>query len=549
MKKPLKWIIQRNKGLGVYTFILVFTNALFSLCSVAFAFAIKSVIDCGVAGDTDGLTLSAVFICSIVVAQLLLRVANNGLSEFIKGKSEIAIKTYLFAKLFKKEYNELTKFHSGEIITRLSSDVRIVSEGYAGLLPLVVASAVRLIAGVVSLIVLVPVFSLAFIIAGILVFSVITFVKKKIKNLHKKVQESEGKIRAFMQESTENVLAVKVFSIDDKITEKGVKLQKDNFRYKMQKAMFGVTGHATYNLIYSAGYVFALVYGSVMILNGQLTYGALSAVLQLVNNVQVPFASLSNVFPQYYSMLASAERLMEFETLKDEIRGEPINKLNVYGDLTQIVFEDVGFNYGREKVLETANLAINKNDFVDISGISGIGKSTLIKLLLGVYRPLEGKIYLKCKDKNIPIGENTRSLFSYVPQGNMLFSGTIKDNLLIVKENATEEEISRALEISCMKDFFYSLPDKLDTVVGERGLGLSEGQIQRIAIARAVLCDAPVILLDEATSALDEETEEKVLKNLKGINGITLIIISHKQAAKKICNRYIEIKNRRIIEK
>ena len=549
MEKPLKWILKRNKGLGAYMFILVFTNVLFSLCSIAFAFAIKGIIDGAVSGDAKMLTSYGIFICCVVALQLVLRITNNGLAEYIKGKSEIAVKTYVFGKLLKKEYEELVKFHSGELITRLSSDVKIVSEGYAGIIPLVVSSAVRLIAGVVSLVVLVPIFSVAFVVAGILVFTIITFVKKRIKALHKNVQESEGTTRAFMQESMENILAVKVLSMDEKINEKSERLQKKNFLFKMKKATYSVTGHAAYNLVYSAGYVFALIYGAVMILNGQLTYGTLSAVLQLVNNVQVPFASLSNVFPQYYSTIASAERLMELERLKEEKSGDPIEKYEVYDKLESIVFDRVDFNYGREKVLENTTLTINKNDFVDISGISGIGKSTLIKLLLGVYKSVNGRIYLKCRDGEIPVGVHTRSLFSYVPQGNMLFSGTVKDNLLIVKENATEDEIDRALEISCMKDFFYSLPDKLDTVVGERGLGLSEGQIQRIAIARAVLCDAPIMLLDEATSALDEDTEEKVLKKLKEMEGITLIIISHKHSARRICNRHIEIKNRHISEK
>ena len=549
MKKPLKWIIERNKGLGVYMSILVFTNVLFSLCSVAFAFAIKGIIDGAVSGDVQTLTANGIFICGVVALQLVLRITNNGLAEYIKGKSEIAVKSYVFSKLFKKEYEELVKFHSGELITRLSSDVKIVSEGYTGIIPLVVSSAVRLIAGIVSLVILVPIFSVAFVVAGILVFTIITIVKKKIKTLHKKVQESEGNTRAFMQESLENVLAVKVFSMDGKVNEKNDRLQKENFLYKMKKATYSVTGHASYNLVYSAGYVFALIYGAVMILNGELSYGTLSAVLQLVNNVQVPFASLSNVFPQYYSMIASSERLMELESLKEENNAKPIAKYEVYGKLESIVFDRVSFNYGREKVLEDVSIFVNKTDFVDVSGISGIGKSTLIKLLLGVYKPMSGKIYLKCSDKEIPIGVDTRSLFSYVPQGNMLFSGTVRDNLLIVKEDATEEQIEKALEISSLKDFVYSLPDKLDTKVGERGIGLSEGQIQRIAIARAVLCDAPIMLLDEATAALDEQTEENVLKNLKGIDGITLIIISHRPSARKICNRHLEIKNKRVSEK
>jgi ATP-binding cassette subfamily B protein len=181
-------------------------------------------------------------------------------------------------------------------------------------------------------------------------------------------------------------------------------------------------------------------------------------------------------------------------------------------------------------------------------GISGIGKSTLLKLLLGVFSVQSGSIYLKTDNDKIPVDKYTRKLFTYVPQGNMLISGTIKENLTFINDDVTDEEIEKAIEISCAKQFIDELPLGIETVIGEKGLGLSEGQVQRLAIARSILSKAPVLLLDEATSALDEETEKQFLTNLRELNNVTCIIVSHKKAALEICNKHIQINNGRIVE-
>ena len=376
-------------------------------------------------------------------------------------------------------------------------------------------------------------------------FFVISLLRGKLKSLHKRAQETDGKIRSFMQECIENLLAVKVFSVNGKIIDKADKLQDDNFKIKMRRKNYSVIGHATYNFIFSAGYLFALIYGAVKILNvPTFTYGALSAILQLVNNVQVPFASLSNVLPKYYAMLASTERLIEIEKVESEPTNNLIDKDAVYKSMKGISAENVSFTYDRDKVLSNASVYINKGDFVAITGASGVGKSTLIKLMLGVYPVDGGSAYVDVGDKMIPLDCSTRTLFSYVPQGNMLFSGTLKDNVTFIREDVTEDEINFALSVSCADEFIKDLPNGLNTVVGENGVGLSEGQIQRIAIARAVLARAPIVLLDEATSALDEITERKVLDNFRKLDNITLVIVSHKKAALSICNRHIIIENK-----
>lgn len=543
----LKWLSARSKSQRLNVVLLILANAFFSVLSVAFAFAVKIIIDGAVGGDKKEIIIGSVFILSVVALQFIFRIIVNGLTEYIRGKLEMSYKSHVFSQTLDKRYDKISEYHSGELLNRLSSDVSVVAEGVTSIVPSVVAAGVRLICAVVALVMLDWIFAAAFAACGAMVFITISLLRGKLKSLHKSAQETDGKVRSFMQESIENVLAVKVFSVNDKICEKSDELQRENFKVKMRRKNYSVTGNAVYNFIFSAGYLFALIYGAAKIFNDPtFTYGSLSAILQLVNNVQVPFASLSSAFPKYYAMIASAERLIEIENIENEPHADSVNADEVYSEMSAIRARDLCFSYGRTPVFENADLDINKGEFVVITGVSGIGKSTLLKLLLGVYEPSRGKIYIDCEKKQLAVGADVRPLYSYVPQGNMLFSGTLRDNVTFVNGNATEEEIRRALEIACADTFVSELPDGLDTVVGENGMGLSEGQIQRVAIARAMLVGAHVLLLDEATSALDEETEERLLCNLKKLKDVTLIIISHKKAAFAVCDKEITVKKGKI---
>lgn len=548
-RQSLKWLMRKGKKQRVKMAVLIFANAVFSVLSIVFALFIAEIIDSATEyRDINRLIAFSAAIVGVVVLQFVFRVIINGLTEHIRGKLEMAYKSDIFRAILQKNQDKITRYHSGELMNRLTSDVSVVADGVSSIVPTVVSALARLVCAVAVLVVLDWVFAIAFTVAGILVFGVISLLRGKLKSLHKSAQATDGKVRSFMQECVENLLAVKVFSVNGKIEKQAAALQEENFKVKMLRKNYSVVGHATYNFIFSAGYLFALIYGGIKILDGVLTYGALSAILQLVNNVQVPFASLSNVLPKYYSMIASAERLMEIENVESETDAETVDAAAVYGKLQGFGIENVTFAYDRDKVLSDASAYIRKGDFVAITGASGAGKSTIMKLMLGVY-PLDGgAVFADTGDEKIILDNATRTLFSYVPQGNMLFSGTLRDNVTFIRSDATEEEIAVALSVSCADEFIKELPSGLDTAVGENGLGLSEGQVQRIAIARAVLTKAPVILLDEATSALDERTERKVLDNLKELKGITLIIVSHKKAALSICNRVFSVKNRKIIE-
>ena len=347
----------------------------------------------------------------------------------------------------------------------------------------------------------------------------------------------------------QNLLVVKSFASENKILNEADELQETNFKAKMKRRFMHVASSGAVSSVFNLGYVFALTFGAFRLVGGTISYGTVTAMLQLVNQVQIPLANLSSTFPKYFSMIASAERLMEICNLPDEAEcnGEDINVEEAYEALKAINFDNITFKYDRDLILDKTSLSIKKGDFVAIMGISGIGKSTLLKLLLGVFSVQDGSISLKLSNRDIPVDKHTRRLFAYVPQGNMLLSGTIRENLTFINESATNEQIEQAINVSCAKEFIDELPQGLETVIGEKGMGLSEGQLQRLAIARSLLSGSPVLLLDEATSALDEATEKKLLTNLKCLKNVTCIIVSHKKAALEICNKYVRIENGKII--
>ena len=549
-KKTLLWLFESSKTQLPFVFLIVLLRCAMTVLGVVFALSSKGVIDAASKGDENGLMLRAAMLIFIILVQLVIKFIGNALEERVRAKLEIKFKSELFLSALKKDYSKITSYHSGDILTRLSSDVSIVSDGIITLLPSVISMIVGLICAFVALVSLDKLFAFVFLGGGIILLLVISFFRRIMKNLHKGVQETDSKVRSFFQESILSLLMIKVFSIEKYMNEKSSELQKFNYDSKMKRRNMSIIANTGMSFVFSFASLFAMLRCAFRLLNKTITFGTLTAVLQLVNQIQGPIASLSLVLPKYFSILASSERILEIEDLPEERGEEEALKIESYNDLSELVFDNISFSYGRDEVLDSTSCIIKKGDFVIISGISGIGKSTLMKLLLGVIYPLEGSIYLKMSDgEKINAAKHIRPLFSYVPQGNLLLSGTIRESVSIIKPDATDEEIMNAAEIACADTFIKALPKGLDTVIGEKGAGLSEGQVQRLAVTRAILSEAPIILLDEATSALDEETEEKLLSNIKQMKNKTCILISHKKAAYSICNKELRLENKKIITK
>lgn len=537
-----KWIWQTAKPQLPLLVLLILGNALSSVCAVSVALFSKRIVDAAQNGDLDRLLRTGLGLLAIVILQIALRILDNSLSVRISGKLEMACKRRLFSAILQKEYSAVTAYHSGELMTRLTSDITVVTDNATVLLPTATAMVTRLVFAFAVIVSLDVRFALLLLAAGVLLFVCTRAFRGKIKQLHKTVQASDGRLRAFLQESIESLLAVQVFGVQDKVTREADVRQTENFDAKIRRNRWSIAANAGFLAVFSFGTLFTLVWCGWRLAAGAITFGTLTALLQLVNQVQTPLTNLSGLMPKYYSMLSSAERLLEIEALPEDDAQADETAVPAQG-FEAARFQGVSFAYGQNEVFTDADFEIRKNDFVVISGISGIGKSTLFKLLLGVLTPDGGEIRVTAGGRTYPADKNTRGLFAYVPQGNLLFSGTVRDNIRFIKEDATEEEVLRAAKIACADTFIEELPAGLDTLLGEGGSGLSEGQMQRIAVARAILTDAPVLLLDEATSALDEETEARLLSNIRALENKTCLIISHKKAAYAVCTRELTVKD------
>ncbi len=547
---PLRWIAGHTKSqIGNILLIVVF-YAVLALIGVYSALLARGVIDSAVAGEMQGVVFYGCVYGGLLLFQLLLRVVTKNIYFYIGAKLTVHYRKTIFNTIIRKDYFKVSSFHSGELLNRITNDVAVVADAVVSILPSFSFMVTKLVGALSVLIAIDWRFTLIFIAGASVLLVVSRAFRSKMKKLHKQVQQTEGKVRSFMQEILSGLLMVKVFGAEDKVDQRASQLQEDNYRIKVKRNRISVIAGTSFSFIFSAGYLYGLLWGAVHIVAGTVTYGTLTAVLSLIGQIQNPVAELSGLLPKYYGALASAERLMELERFPDEaqINDGEMDMQQIYRDLQAIVFENISFQYDRDLVLKNASLTLQKGTFAVIMGMSGIGKSTLTKLLMGVYPLSGGSIYFKLKDgRQIPVDKSIRRLYAYVPQGNFLLSGTIRDNIAFVCPQASDEDVLRAAKISCAQDFIEELPNGLDTVVGERGQGLSEGQIQRVAIARAILTDAPILILDEATSALDEATEQKLLENIKTLNQKTCIIVSHKKAALSVCDRRIEIIDGKIV--
>lgn len=436
-------------------------------------------------------------------------------------------------------------------MNRLTSDTVVIAEGMTQMLPGITGMLIRLIGALILLIVMYPMFGYLIVPSGLLLIGVNAIFRKILKKLHKQVQEADGDLRIFLQESLTGMLVIRVFGKEKQTIEKADEKMAEHKAARMRRNHISNLCNSGFNGAMNAAYVVGTAVGGYGILTGTITYGTLLAMIQLIGQLQSPFANLTGFFPQYYAMLASAERIREVEeypldqTYKDKKTAEQIQEF-YRNDLKSLVLKDAGFSYissnsdqedVRPVVLEHINLEIQKGMYIALTGPSGCGKSTLLKVLMCLYQLNHGIYQMKTETGIELMRPEWRGLFAYVPQGNALMSGTIREVVTfgICTENG-EEQIWHALQIAEARDFVRKLPQGLDTFLGERGTGISEGQMQRIAIARAIYANRPILILDESTSALDEEMEKRVLSNLREMTEKTVLIVTHRKAALEICN-------------
>jgi len=370
---------------------------------------------------------------------------------------------------------------------------------------------------------------------GLLGLGLVLLFRKPLKERHKRMQEAEGALHADMQETLENVRLIKASVSEQRAVRRIGGHQEFLAAEQIRQGMFSFWMNNSLGLVFELSWLFCMIWGCINIYHGILTYGSLAAMIQLIGRIQSPIANAVSMASQAYGVTSSAERLLELTDLPDEEETERLP------DFDEIRMDNITFKYddGVEEVLQSINWTIRKGDFLALTGMSGGGKTSLFQLLLGIYRPTSGRLDFVLGDTVAPASRGTRSLFAYVPQGNSLFSGTLRDNLTMFTDSASDEEIFRAAKAACIDHVVADIG--LDAKLGERGVGISEGQAQRIAVARALLTGAPILLLDEATSALDEKTEARLLENISAMRDKTCIIVTHRRAALEICDYTLHI--------
>ena len=386
-----------------------------------------------------------------------------------------------------------------------------------------------------------PLFTTLYAIGAAALISLGILLRKKAKAYQREVSEAEGKSRVFMQESLGSVVTLKAYGAEQKTAEKSRLLLGEYCDKRMKKARFRACLNGGFSFLSGIGLLFAVVWCCVGIVRGRTDYGTTLSVVLLLGQLQQPLTALSSLLPLYYAREASGERLAEIDDFPGESCGIS-DKTESSDSFSRIAAQDLVFGYGEEKIFEGACAEFARGNIVCITGKSGAGKTTLLKLLLNIYPTESGGFFLESEScegirsaRSLTSGD--RALFAYVSQKNFLFSGSVAEILTLFAppEGAGAEELREALTTAAA-EFVYDLPQGLNTSLREDGNGLSEGQLQRLAIARALLSRRPVLLLDEATSALDEETEKRVLENLKALRNKTCLIVTHRPAALKIAD-------------
>ncbi len=540
-KSVIGWIFCRVKKRIPALILLVVLSVLSALLGVGFALGTRQVIDAATQKLDQAFLEACIQQGLLILGILIVSTVHHHVRDKLASELDRDWKKSLLQGLLRGSYKDVSAYHSGELLNRMNNDVRILDGAILTLAPSVASMATKLCSAVAVLMVLEPLLTLIVVAAGIFVVIVTSFLRRRLKGLHKRASQEEGRVSGFIQETLENLLMVQAMDIAGPIEKRADVLLEQRFQIQRKRKNISVAA-STCMSIMSYGAAFgALVWCAGGILEGTMTFGTMTAISQLVAQLQNPFVSISAITPQYIAMLAAAERLMEIEEIsntEDRFRHDP---QELYGKMEAIEAKGLSFGYDRDRVFENASFTIQKGSFGVIVGHSGIGKSTLLKLLLGVFTPDEGKLMIRTAEGELPTDRTTGKLFAYVPQGNLLLSGTLRDNMTVTNPDATQEQIDRALYVSAMDEYLPGLPRGLETVLGENAQGLSEGQAQRLSIARAVLSDAPVLLLDEATSALDEKTEQTVLQRLRQLPGKTVIAVTHRSAAGQMADWQLEM--------
>ncbi|MBR4897938.1 MAG: ABC transporter ATP-binding protein [Prevotella sp.] len=536
----LRWLWQAWRGNRLQATLNATVGLLGVGCSLASVWAMKRAIDTASGVQSGSVYWAVAIMAAIILGEFALGISRVWIKNILGIKAQNRMQQQMLARLLRSEWRGREAMHSGDVINRLVSDVNHVINFLTETFPSTL-STLTMFAGAFFYLFMMDKWLACISVAILPVFILLSrFYVNRMRQLSRNIRKSDSLVQSLLTETMQHRVLVKTMEADEQMLDRLDDTQQELRDRVRRRTAFSVASNLILNTGFSLGYLIAFLWGALRLQDGTITFGAMTAFLQLVYRIQGPARSLTKLAPAFVSVFTATERLMELEEVPEEEQGEPLMLPAPCG----IRFNDVSYHYAdddSQTVISHANYDFTPGSCTAIIGETGTGKTTLIRLLLALIRPTSGtiSIYSEANEAS-PLSPLHRCNFVYVPQGNTLLSGTLRENLLLGNPAATDEEMFAALHSVCA-DFVDTLPNGLDTVFAEQGGGLSEGQAQRIAIARALLRPGSIMLLDEATSALDPDTERQVLQNILTNHQHTIIFVTHRPSVLDYCDRTIRI--------
>ena len=539
--KYVAWIIQNMVGIRWNTLIRVvvgITQVVLGLVMIWFS---KQFIDVTIrTGSNQEVIMMVALLVSLVVTGILLRQLYYYMTTKANTFQSNSIRLHVFSSLFRRQMYE-DQLHSGDVTSRLSKDIDTVADVTTSLLPQFIVTGVQLTGAFLLMYSMDRRLSLALLIITPFVVGFGKLFAHRLRNMTLDIRQQESTIQMQVQEGMEHNAVLRSLGSEQWVTDRLSDMQDQLMGRVLRRTRFTVVTRLMLAFTFSLGYLMAFVWGGLQLRAGVITFGVMTSFLQLVGQIQHPILNMLNMMPQFFYAMASIDRLNELTTAPEQVSTTDAQQL---AGPVGVVARDISFTYasGDRAVLSHFSHDFRPGSKTAIMGATGIGKTTLFRLMLAFIKPDSGEIAVFCNDKTLlPVDEHTRKHFVFVPQGNTLMSGSVRYNLQLARPEATDEELRQVLHVA-MADFVYSLPDGIDTLLGERGVGLSEGQAQRIAIARGLLRPGGIMLLDEISSSLDEQTEHELFSRIFDYcHDKTMIFITHRPAVSLLCDDVIRL--------
>lgn len=540
IRQELQWLLRRSRQHGGSIAIISILGLLAALMGLGSNVASKYLVDGITTHNKYMLLASAGIMGVLMVGSLVLNAWSSRISTRIRVRLRNTNQQQIYKRILRADWQALEPYRSGDLLQRLNSDVGIVSEGIIGFLPGLFSLGLRLLGAVAIMLYFDPILALMVLLATPATFLLSNMIMRPLRRHDQTVKDLGSRIMSFQEDSFRNLTSIKAFAISDRFAGSMGKLQDEYARetLAMNKTQVRISVITSLASTFFVGV--CLAWGAWLLWRNQLTVGSLTMFLQLMSVLRSSFSGILTMSQRTVNLATSAGRVMAVEELTEEPADVPAG-LEQEQEL-HVHLKQASFSYqSGDVVLQPFDFTANPGDTIAVTGPSGEGKTTLLRLLLGLIRPGSGTAEL-VGEKTYPLCAGTRTMFAYVPQGNSIFAGTVAENLRLVKPEATDEELEKALEVACALDFVRQLPGGLEYHLGAGGRGISEGQAQRLAVARALLKRAPILLLDEATSAMDVKMEGRLLQNLRESGMVhTCILVTHRPASAEFCDRAYEI--------